>query len=154
MGDILISEIQQILRNKLDELTQIKGIKHSNLITLDGLLLASDRFQNGKTKNQNQQLAALSANILAMATKNIKIIDKEYSLKGIKIEAKFSPDQSLDLTILITEIHSNVLLMTVYASEINQGLVLYEIEDTISKIRDIIQDTDLTEEFLKIGSIT
>jgi predicted regulator of Ras-like GTPase activity (Roadblock/LC7/MglB family) len=149
-----MSEAQQMLKNKLDELTQVKGIKHSNLITLDGLLLASDRFQNGKAKNQNQQLAALSANILAMATKNIKIIDQKYSLKGIKIEAKFSPDQSLDLTILITKIDTNVLLMTVYASEINQGLVMYEIEDAISKIRKIIQDTDLTEEFLKIGSIT
>lgn len=149
-----MSRTQQMLKNKLDELTKVKGIKHSNLITLDGLLLASDRFQNGKAQSQNQQLAALSANILAMATKNVKIIDQEYNLKGIKIEAKFSPDQSKDLTILITEVHSNVLLMTIYASEINQGLLMYEIEDSISKIRDIIQDKDLTEEFLKIGSIT
>ncbi|MFX0008415.1 MAG: roadblock/LC7 domain-containing protein [Candidatus Hermodarchaeota archaeon] len=149
-----MSVIRENLVNILDTLIINTRITNSSLITEDGLVIASNSEQNKQDEEKSINFAALSASILSMAERGIEIINSNKILEQIKIDAGLNERLEADFTILITRIFSNILIQVIFPKEINIGLVHFEINKTIKKIKTIIQDENAREMlFSSLGSL-
>ncbi len=134
-----MSEVKDILVKILDEIVTNTGISSSNLITEDGLVIASNSSQNEVDEEVNMNFAAISASILSMAERGIEIINTNKMLEQIKIDAGLDQNFDPDFTILISRVISNVLLQIIFPKRINMGLIHFEINKTIKEIKNIVQ---------------
>jgi predicted regulator of Ras-like GTPase activity (Roadblock/LC7/MglB family) len=149
-----MSEIKDILVKILDEIVTNTGISSSNLITEDGLVIASNSSQNEVDEEVNMNFAAISASILSMAERGIEIINTNKMLEQIKIDAGLDQNFDPDFTILISRVISNVLLQIIFPKRINMGLIHFEINKTIKEIKNIVQKDMSRDLFTSLGSLT
>ena len=149
-----MSEIKDNLVKILDEIVTNTGINSSNLITEDGLVIASNSDQNEIDEEVNMNFAAISASILSMAERGIEIINTNKILEQIKIDAGLDQNFDPDFSILISRVISNVLLQLIFPKRINIGLIHFEINKTIKEIKDLIQNDTSRELFTSLGSLT
>lgn len=149
-----MSEIKDNLVKILDEIVTNTGINSSNLITEDGLVIASNSDQNEVDEEVNMNFAAISASILSMAERGIEIINTNKILEQIKIDAGLDQNFDPDFSILISRVISNVLLQLIFPKRINIGLIHFEINKTIKEIKDLIQNDTSRELFTSLGSLT
>lgn len=149
-----MSEVKDKLVKILDEIVTNTGINSSNLITEDGLVIASNSNQNEIDEEVNMNFAAISASILSMAERGIEIINTNKILEQIKIDAGLDQNFDPDFTILISRVISNVLLQIIFPKRINMGLIHFEINKTIKEIKNIIQKDTSRELFTSLGSLT
>jgi predicted regulator of Ras-like GTPase activity (Roadblock/LC7/MglB family) len=138
----------------LDEIVTNTGISSSNLITEDGLVIASNSSQNEVDEEVNMNFAAISASILSMAERGIEIINTNKMLEQIKIDAGLDQNFDPDFTILISRVISNVLLQIIFPKRINMGLIHFEINKTIKEIKNIVQKDMSRDLFTSLGSLT
>ncbi|MFX1257721.1 MAG: roadblock/LC7 domain-containing protein [Promethearchaeota archaeon] len=149
-----MSEIVDILIEILDDINANTGITSSSLITEDGLVIAFSNSQEEIDDEFNTNFAAISASILSMAERGIEIINANKMLEQIKIDSIKDRNIEADFTILITRVVSNVLLQVIFPKTINIGLIHFEINKHVNKIKNIIQkDTNRTL-FSSLGSLT
>jgi predicted regulator of Ras-like GTPase activity (Roadblock/LC7/MglB family) len=149
-----MSEVKDILVKILDEIVTNTGISSSNLITEDGLVIASNSSQNEVDEEVNMNFAAISASILSMAERGIEIINTNKMLEQIKIDAGLDQNFDPDFTILISRVISNVLLQIIFPKRINMGLIHFEINKTIKEIKNIVQKDMSRDLFTSLGSLT
>lgn len=149
-----MSEVKDILVKILDEIVTNTGISSSNLITEDGLVIASNSSQNKVDEEVNMNFAAISASILSMAERGIEIINTNKMLEQIKIDAGLDQNFDPDFTILISRVISNVLLQIIFPKRINMGLIHFEINKTIKEIKNIVQKDMSRDLFTSLGSLT
>lgn len=149
-----MSEVKDKMVKILDEIVTNTGINSSNLITEDGLVIASNSNQNEIDEEVNMNFAAISASILSMAERGIEIINTNKILEQIKIDAGLDQNFDPDFTILISRVISNVLLQIIFPKRINMGLIHFEINKTIKEIKNIIQKDTSRELFTSLGSLT
>ncbi|MFX1420643.1 MAG: roadblock/LC7 domain-containing protein [Promethearchaeota archaeon] len=149
-----MSEIKDKLVLLLDEFIINTKVSESSLITEDGLVIVSKSDQNHQNEDVSSNFAAISASILSMAERGIEIINNNKILEQITIDAGADSDFKKDYTILITRIFSNVLLQIIFPKRINIGLIHFETNIIIKKIKSVIE-TDISREiFSSIGSLT
>ena len=149
-----MSEVKDKLVKILDEIVTNTGINSSNLITEDGLVIASNSDQNEIDEEVNMNFAAISASILSMAERGIEIINTNKILEQIKIDAGLDQNFDPDFSILISRVISNVLLQLIFPKRINIGLIHFEINKTIKEIKNLIQNDTSRELFTSLGSLT
>jgi predicted regulator of Ras-like GTPase activity (Roadblock/LC7/MglB family) len=149
-----MSEVKDKLVKILDEIVTNTGISSSNLITEDGLVIASNSSQNEVDEEVNMNFAAISASILSMAERGIEIINTNKMLEQIKIDAGLDQNFDPDFTILISRVISNVLLQIIFPKRINMGLIHFEINKTIKEIKNIVQKDMSRDLFTSLGSLT
>ena len=106
-----MSEIKDELIIHLNEFTINTKVSKSQLITEDGLVIASNTNKEGDVDEEtSSNFAAISASILSMAERGIEIINTNKILEQIKIDAGLDANNEADFSILITRITKNVLL--------------------------------------------
>ncbi|MFW9825160.1 MAG: roadblock/LC7 domain-containing protein [Candidatus Thorarchaeota archaeon] len=149
-----MSEIKDKLILLLEEFILNTKVSYSSLITEDGLVIVSKNHQNYQDEDVSSNFAAISASILSMAERGIEIINYNKILEQITIDAGADHNIEKDFTILITRIFSNVLLQIIFPKRINIGLIHFETNKIIKKIKGVIE-TDVSRElFSSIGSLT
>ncbi|MFX1574952.1 MAG: roadblock/LC7 domain-containing protein [Promethearchaeota archaeon] len=149
-----MSEIKDKLVALLDEFIINTKVNSSSLITEDGLVIVSNSNQDEQDEEIYSNFAAISASILSMAERGIEIINENKILEQITIDAGIDYNLEKDFTILITRVFSNVLLQIIFPKRINIGLIHFETNKIIKKIKSIIE-TDVSRElFTSIGSLT
>ncbi|MFX1455662.1 MAG: roadblock/LC7 domain-containing protein [Promethearchaeota archaeon] len=149
-----MSEIKDKLILLLEEFIINTKVSYSSLITEDGLVIVSKNHQNYQDEDVSSNFAAISASILSMAERGIEIINNNKILEQITIDAGADHNIEKDFTILITRIFSNVLLQIIFPKRINIGLIHFETNKIIKKIKGVIE-TDVSRElFSSIGSLT
>ena len=148
-----MSEIRDNLLQILDDLIVNTGVSSSSLITEDGLVLAINTEQNEQDEEVNTNFAAISASILSMAERGIEIINENKMLEQIKIDAGFKQNLEEDFTIMISRISTNILLQVIFARTVNVGLIHFEINKSITEIRNLVQTKNIDELFDNIGSL-
>ncbi|MFW9828232.1 MAG: roadblock/LC7 domain-containing protein [Candidatus Thorarchaeota archaeon] len=149
-----MSEIKDNLVALLDEFLINTKVSNSSLITEDGLVIVSNSNQNEQDEEINCNFAAISASILSMAERGIEIINENKLLEQITIDAGMDYNLEKDFTILITRVFSNVLLQIIFPKRINIGLIHFETNKIIKKIKNIIENDVSRELFTSIGSLT
>ena len=149
-----MSELRKKFVDILDGIIINTGIKNSNLITEDGLVIASNTQQDELDVERNINFAAISASILSMAERGIEIINENKILEQIMIDAGLDTSCDEDFTILITKIYSNVLLQVIFPKKINIGLIHFEITTAVKEMKVLIKKDTERELFLSIGSLT
>lgn len=148
-----MSELKDNLIKILDDLIVNTGVTSSSLITEDGLVMAINSQQNEGDEEVNANFAAISASILSMAERGIEIVNENKMLEQIKIDAGLNQNLDEDFTILISRIYSNVLLQVIFPKMTNVGLIHFEINKAISKIKNLVKQ-DISEDlFNDIGSL-
>ena len=146
-------EIREILIKALEDLIVNTGAISSCLITEDGLVLA-EFSNNSKEENENEAgFAAITASILSMADRGIEIINKNKKLEQIKLKTTKNDGSQQDITILITRVISNVLLQIIFSMRINIGLIQFEVNNTIKRIKKIFENDKARMIFTEIGSL-
>lgn len=149
-----MSEIKDKLESLLNDFVSSTDVSDSNLITEDGLVIVSNNNQDNQEVDVSSNFAATSASILSMAERGIEIINNNKVLEQITIDAGIDHNLENDFTILITRIFSNVLLQIIFPKRINIGLIHFETNKIIKKIKNIIE-TDVSRVLFKsIGSLT
>lgn len=149
-----MSEIKDKLVTLLDDFIINTDVYSSNLITEDGLVIVSNSNQDEQDEEIYCNFAAISASILSMAERGIEIINENKILEQITIDAGMDYNLEKDFTILITRVFSNVLLQIIFPKRINIGLIHFETNKIIKKIKSVIE-TDVSRElFTSIGSLT
>lgn len=150
----MLSEIKDKLIQLLEEFIINTKVSYSSLITEDGLVIVSKNHQNYQDEEVSSNFAAISASILSMAERGIEIINNNKILEQITIDAGADHNIEKDFTILITRIFSNVLLQIIFPKRINIGLIHFETNKIIKKIKGVIE-TDVSRDlFSSIGSLT
>ncbi|MFW9972514.1 MAG: roadblock/LC7 domain-containing protein [Candidatus Odinarchaeota archaeon] len=146
-----MSEIKDKLVQLLNDFVSNTNVSDSSLITEDGLVIV---LNNNQDEDISSNFAATSASILSMAERGIEIINKNKILEQITIDAGLNHNFENDFTILITRIFSNVLLQIIFPKRINIGLIDFETNKIIKKIKNIIEKDISRELFKSIGSLT
>ena len=130
----------------LKDLKSRSGIWNSILVTEDGLVIASDDLNqiagNLETLNYYENIGAITAGALSMAEQAIKLIDQHKELQQQIIHAGTSspfgtPDS---FSIILTLMQTNIILLVIYPSVLNLGMVLYEIEKTKEQITEYMSE--------------
>jgi len=139
------------LQEILNGLKSNTGISSATLITEDGLLIASDEASSTLERMTHlAEIGAISAGILSMAERAIDLItDKnldQITLKGGK------DDDDSSVTIVLSSIYQNIILLVMFPSKLNMGLVFYEIENVKSKIEEFMNSCE-TEVILNAESV-
>ncbi|MFX1532179.1 MAG: roadblock/LC7 domain-containing protein, partial [Promethearchaeota archaeon] len=140
-----MSEIKDKLENLLNDFITNTNIFDSSLITEDGLVIVLNSNPDNEDEDVSYNFAAISASILSMAERGIEIINNNKLLEQITIDTGIDHNFDNDITILITRIFSNVLLQIIFPKRINIGLIHFEINKIIKKIKSVIE-TDVSRE--------
>ncbi|MFW9881841.1 MAG: roadblock/LC7 domain-containing protein [Candidatus Thorarchaeota archaeon] len=149
-----MSEIKDKLESLLNDFISSTDVSDSSLITEDGLVIVLNNNQDNQDVDVSSNFAATSASILSMAERGIEIINNNKVLEQITIDAGIDHNLENDFTILITRVFSNVLLQIIFPKRINIGLIHFETNKIIKKIKNIIE-TDVSRVLFKsIGSLT
>lgn len=124
------------------------GIWNSLLVTEDGLVIASDDISQVMSQLETvayyQNIGAVTAGALSMSEQAIKLIDSNKELQQLIIHAGTSDTRYIEsFSIILTLIYENIILLVIYPSVLNVGMILYEIEKTGKEIRDYIQQEDV-----------
>lgn len=151
---MIMSEFRKKFIDVLDGTIVNTGITSSNLITEDGLVIASNTKQDELDVEMNINFAAISASILSMAERGIEIINENKILEQITIDAGLDKKLDEDFTILITKIYNNVLLQIIFPKSINIGLIHFEISKAVKEMKELIKQDTGRELFSSIGSLT
>ncbi|MCK5183033.1 MAG: roadblock/LC7 domain-containing protein [Candidatus Heimdallarchaeota archaeon] len=146
---MIVKEKEENTKERLLEvLTDFKkrtGVWNSLLVTEDGLVIASDDISqimgNLETMGYYQNIGAVSAGALSMAEQSIKLIDANKELKQLIIHAGSADSLYIEsFSIILTLIHSNIILLVIYPSILNVGMILYEIENVGKEIHQYMSD--------------
>ena len=74
-----------------------------------------------------------------MAEQAIKLIDSNKELQQLIIHAGRQNSQlETDFSIILTLVHDNIILLVIYPSLLNVGMILYEIEKASEVIKDYL----------------
>jgi len=138
-------ETKERLLEILIDLKKRTGVWNSLLVTEDGLVIASDDISqimgNLETMGYYQNIGAVSAGALSMAEQSIKLIDTNKELKQLIIHAGSADSLYLEsFSIILTLVHTNIILLVIYPSVLNIGLILYEIENVGMEIHQYLSD--------------
>jgi len=88
-----------------------------------------------------------------MAERGIEIINKNKKLEQIKLKTTKVDGSQQDITILIIRVISNVLLHIIFSMRINIGLIQFEVNNTIKRIKKIFENDEARTIFAEIGSL-
>ncbi|MFW9881007.1 MAG: roadblock/LC7 domain-containing protein [Candidatus Thorarchaeota archaeon] len=130
-----------IVNKKLQEyLTKLKensGITSATLITEDGLLIAADKESDNLEYTAHlSAIGAISASLISMAERATMLI-RDKKLDQIIIKGgKDGEEESISL--ILTVIYENIILLVLLPSKLNVGLVFFEIENIIGEISDFM----------------
>jgi len=137
-----------IVRDKLAEIIDNlsnTGIINSKIITEDGIVIISTDSEN-QVKNENNNInEAVSASIMSIAEKGLEILNENLILEQIKIDVGIDDNIENDFMIIIDRICLNLLLLVLAPKRINIGIIHYETNKSISKIKKIISDNSLED---------
>ncbi|MHA1748795.1 MAG: roadblock/LC7 domain-containing protein [Promethearchaeota archaeon] len=119
--------VEKPLQKYLNNLKSNTGISSATLITEDGLLIASDEASDTLERMSHlAEIGAISAGIISMAERAIELITDK-NLDQITLKGGKDGDNS-SVTIILTSIYENIILLVMFQSTLNIGLILYEIE--------------------------
>ncbi|MFX0058010.1 MAG: roadblock/LC7 domain-containing protein [Candidatus Hodarchaeota archaeon] len=149
-----MAEIKSKLVILIDDFITNTNVNSANLITEDGLVIASNSDQNDQDQEVNSNFAAISASILSMAERGIEIINNNKMLEQITIDAGLDQNLEEDFTILIIRVFSNILLQLIFPKRINIGLIHFETSKIVKDIKSIVQKDISRELFSSLGSLT
>jgi len=108
-------------------------------LTEDGLLIAADETSD-KLENKDEfiKISAVSAGIISMSERVIELITNKNLNQILLKSGKDSERESM--TIILTLLYENIILLVLFPSEINIGLVFYEIEQIKIEINKFMTD--------------
>lgn len=133
---------EKLLQNFLNKLKENTGISSATLITEDGLMIASDD-ETSRTLDRMAHLVeigAISAGILSMAERSIKLISDK-NLSQIVLKGGKDTDQT-GVTAILTAIYENIILLVIFPSRLNIGLIFYEIESVTLSIKKFMKENE------------
>ena len=139
-----MSTIRDKLVEIIDNLSNT-GIINSRIITEDGIVIISTNSENQVKIENNNINEAVSASIMSIAEKGLEILNENLILEQIKIDIGIDDNIENDFTIIIDRICLNLLLLVLAPKRINIGIIHYETNKSISKIKKIISDNSLED---------
>ncbi|MHA1372354.1 MAG: roadblock/LC7 domain-containing protein [Promethearchaeota archaeon] len=120
---------EKSLQKLLNRLKSNTNITNALLITEDGLLIAADEDSDNldfEYKDNFIKIGAISAGIISMSERVLEIIT-EKKLGQILLNSGDN-NKADGITMILTLLYENIILLVLFPSKINIGLVLYEIE--------------------------
>jgi len=130
---------EKTLQKFLNRLKSNTGVNNALLLTEDGLLIAADETSD-KLENKDEfiKISAVSAGIISMSERVIELITNKNLNQILLKSGKDSERESM--TIILTLLYENIILLVLFPSEINIGLVFYEIEQIKIEINKFMTD--------------
>ena len=133
--------IEKTLQEYLNELKVNSGISSATLITEDGLMIASDEASDTLDRMTHlAEIGAISAGIISMSERAIELITDK-NLDQITLKGGKDGDET-SVTIILSSIYENIILLVLFPSGLNLGLILYEIEEISKKIKKFMIESD------------
>ena len=144
MSNINQSEIQDILR-KFRVKTQVLC---SGLFTEDGFLITVEQAGPNENDDCHESMGAICANIIALAAQGIEIIYSDKNVKQISIKTDENGNEGFE--IILESVTNDVMLSVMFSSSLNLGVVLFELNKMIQKLKRYFLELDHDETLVLI----
>lgn len=119
------------------------------VFTVDGYILAHRLFYEAMPENIEMAVSSMSAGLITISEDFIKMVDATKTFRQVMVDAEISGDVSF--SILLKHIAENVMLACIFPSNLQLGLVSFEIENLS---QDIIEVVNLWDVKLHEDSVT
>lgn len=136
MSNINQSEIQDILR-KFRVKTQVLC---SGLFTEDGFLITVEQAGLNENDDYHESMGAICANIIALAAQGIEIIHSDKNVKQISIKTDENRNEGFE--IILEFVTNDVMLSVMFSSSLNLGVVLFELNKMIQKLKKYFSEIE------------
>ncbi|MEJ2277440.1 MAG: hypothetical protein P8Y70_06785 [Candidatus Lokiarchaeota archaeon] len=130
MVNVREKEIKEILC----DFRKRTNIHYSNLFTDDGFIISTDYSHELGKEDFHQSIGAIFATIMAMAENGVELFKEGCKIKSISIQAGDQLDNE-GFTIILDSITEDINLSIVFITFLNLGLILFELNQTIHKLK-------------------
>jgi predicted regulator of Ras-like GTPase activity (Roadblock/LC7/MglB family) len=111
------------------------------VFTVDGYILAHRLFYEGMPENIEMAVSSMSAGLITISEDFIRLVDETKRFRQVMVDAEISG--SMSFSILLKHIAENVMLACIFPSDLQLGLVSFEIENLSRDIVDVVNLWDV-----------
>ncbi|MFW9919685.1 MAG: roadblock/LC7 domain-containing protein [Candidatus Thorarchaeota archaeon] len=142
-----INETQNIppieyIRKLLFEFEHRVPVWGLTVFTVDGYILAHKLFYEGMPKNIEMAVSSMSAGLITISEDFIRMVNQSSIFNQVLVDAE-GKDSSATFSIILKHIADNVMLACIFPSDIQLGLVSFEIQNLSRDIVDVVNNWDV-----------
>ncbi|MFW9800517.1 MAG: roadblock/LC7 domain-containing protein [Candidatus Thorarchaeota archaeon] len=128
-----ISQVRKLL-TEFEMRVPVWGI---TIFTVDGYILAHKLFYDEMPENIEQAMSSMSAGLITISEDFIRLVDAGRVFRQVLVDAE-DPGGTTSFSILLKVVSENVMLACIFPSNVQLGLVTFEIENLSSEIVEIV----------------
>ncbi len=142
---VVVPPVQKI-RSLLADFESRVPVWGLTIFTVDGYILAHRLFYEQMPQNIEMVVSSMSAGLITISEDFIRLVDATKNFRQVMVEAEEAG--CVSFSILLKHIAENVMLACIFPSELQLGLVTFEIENLCRDIIEIVNlwDVKLHEE--------
>ncbi|MHA2206413.1 MAG: hypothetical protein ACXABC_11185 [Candidatus Thorarchaeota archaeon] len=117
------------------------------VFTVDGYILAHRLFYDKMPENIEMVVSSMSAGLITISEDFIRMVDAQKEFRQVLVDAE-DPKGDVSFSILLKHVTENVMMACIFPSDVQLGLVTFEIENLSQDIVEIVKlwDVKLHEE--------
>ena len=112
------------------------------VFTVDGYILAHRLFYDGMPKNIEMAVSSMSAGLITISEDFIRMVNQSSIFNQVLVDAE-GPESTSVFSILLKHIADNVMLACIFPSDVQLGLVSFEIQNLSQDIVEIVNNWDV-----------
>lgn len=140
----MINERKNTIINILKPFKDRTDVFYSNIFTYDGFLIAVENSNFNVNDDNHQYIAAIGSGIVSLAENGVDILRTNNSIKQIIIQAGNQLDDD-GFNMLLHAINKDILICVLFPVSANIGVILFELNSTIKKLKIYFLNNDLIE---------
>ncbi len=112
------------------------------VFTVDGYILAHRLFYDDMPDNIELAVSSMSAGLITISQDFIRLVDAKKSFRQVTVDAEGS-DGDVSFSILLKHVSENVMMACIFPSNVQLGLVTFELENLSNEIVEIVNMWDV-----------
>ncbi|MHA2078631.1 MAG: roadblock/LC7 domain-containing protein [Candidatus Thorarchaeota archaeon] len=136
-----IPPIKQI-RNLLAEFEMRVPVWGLTVFTVDGYILAHRLFYDDMPDNIELAVSSMSAGLITISEDFIRLVDAKKSFRQVTVDAEDN-SSAVSFSILLKNVSENVMMACIFPSNVQLGLVTFELENLSNEIVEIVNMWDV-----------
>ncbi|MFX1366547.1 MAG: roadblock/LC7 domain-containing protein [Promethearchaeota archaeon] len=122
------------IREILSNFRKRTNILYSNLFTEDGFVVTIDQAYKVEDEDFHRAISAICSSIMVLAETGVELVKENCTIKEISIQAGNQLDPE-GFTIILESINKDIKLSIMFTTFLNLGLILFELNQTIEKLK-------------------
>ncbi len=140
------------IRKILKEFRERTNISCSNVFTEDGFLIAVEQAPSDMGEDGHQAIGALCATIDSLAQNGVEILKGTGKINQFTIQAGDQLDED-GFLIILDHVSKDIILSIIFPSFLNLGVILFELNQTVHKLKKYFESTALANNLGGVKSL-